>query len=362
MKQIVTIQGRLNPSLEEKQILDSLMRRFQSAVRYLYNRMCEAKSAAVKYELAKEARSKFDLPSLLMTNALHEASYLYRRFKGKRIIFGGKALFEKLKKKHLTGWRREELKKQWRLRRQGAISCMGVLGAGNRGFKIIHVKGPDFVCRVSYAPRQFIYVKMRSSHKRIPDFIQALKDGKPYKVRIIKKDDNLYHIFISFEIEFQEPHNEWIDNGIISFVFGNWRLVTASLKPDGNLSHFKKHNANNVFFGSSNKRNYYQWQLAHEIVRQAVEEEKAIAIPEFRRQTTNRGKTLNRIISFTPFRSFAEKVERVAQRSRVPVIKFKPRLDKKLVEQTSLVLKKDKSIATAVIIGRQAIKSLKPEA
>jgi hypothetical protein len=40
-------------------------------------------------------------------------------------VFGGKRLFEKLCKNHLTGKAREKLKKQWRELRQGILIAIG---------------------------------------------------------------------------------------------------------------------------------------------------------------------------------------------------------------------------------------------
>jgi hypothetical protein len=49
------------------------------------------------------------------------------------VVFGGKRLFEKLCKNHLTGKAREKLKKQWRELRQGTlISIESKADKGNR--------------------------------------------------------------------------------------------------------------------------------------------------------------------------------------------------------------------------------------
>ena len=41
------------------------------------------------------------------------------------MVFGGKRLFEKLCKNHLTGKVREKLKKQWKEQRQGTLISIG---------------------------------------------------------------------------------------------------------------------------------------------------------------------------------------------------------------------------------------------
>jgi hypothetical protein len=39
----------------------------------------------------------------------------------KKVVFGGRRLFEQLKRRHLSGQRRAELKRAWRERRQGLL-------------------------------------------------------------------------------------------------------------------------------------------------------------------------------------------------------------------------------------------------
>jgi hypothetical protein len=46
----------------------------------------------------------------------------------KPVVFGGKRLFEKLCKNHLTGKAREGIKKQWKEQRQGTLISIWVKG------------------------------------------------------------------------------------------------------------------------------------------------------------------------------------------------------------------------------------------
>jgi len=51
----------------------------------------------------------------------------------KPVVFGSRKLFEKLRKKHLSGKARERLKEQWRELRQGTLISVGSkVDKGNR--------------------------------------------------------------------------------------------------------------------------------------------------------------------------------------------------------------------------------------
>jgi hypothetical protein len=59
-----------------------------------------------------------DLPTIYIALAIYKAKQYPT---DKSVVFGGKRLFEKLCKNHLTGKLRERLKKQWRELRQGTL-------------------------------------------------------------------------------------------------------------------------------------------------------------------------------------------------------------------------------------------------
>ncbi|MGC8852772.1 MAG: IS200/IS605 family accessory protein TnpB-related protein, partial [Hydrogenobacter sp.] len=107
---------------EDKEKVLTLMRRFSSCVRFCYNRLLENHTERSAYHIAKQTFP--DLPSKWIDMALQKAKAIKSTKKGK-VVFGGRKLFEKLKKKHITGKKREELKKEWRERRQGRLYGIG---------------------------------------------------------------------------------------------------------------------------------------------------------------------------------------------------------------------------------------------
>ena len=125
---MITLQCRLEFKTpeDEKEVL-RLMQNFSSCVRYAYNRLLEG---ANRKELKKHLQSVFPLNSRYCDDAIMKANEVLKSCKErgqnpKKVIFGSRKLFEKLKKKHLTGKRREKLKEEWKEKRQGTAYSRG---------------------------------------------------------------------------------------------------------------------------------------------------------------------------------------------------------------------------------------------
>jgi len=81
--------------------------------------------------------------------------------KDKIVIFGGKKLFEKFCKNHLTGKVREGLKKQWREQRQGTLISVGSkhkTAQGNLLLRFMELDGKRHL-RIIAGNREFIPLK-----------------------------------------------------------------------------------------------------------------------------------------------------------------------------------------------------------
>ena len=96
-------------------ILD-LMRRFSSAMRYAYKRLLESKK---RKDLKKNISKLFNINTRYSDDAILLAQSMISLCKErgknpKKVIFGSRALFDKLNKKHLTGKSRNSLIKKWR--------------------------------------------------------------------------------------------------------------------------------------------------------------------------------------------------------------------------------------------------------
>jgi predicted transposase len=115
---MITLQCKLTFENEkDKQELLKLMMQFSSCFRYAYNRLLEGHK---RKELKKHLQKIFKLNSRYCDDAIFKAQNLINSCKErgqnpKKVIFGSRKLFEKLKKKHINGKQRERNKYKQKL-------------------------------------------------------------------------------------------------------------------------------------------------------------------------------------------------------------------------------------------------------
>jgi predicted transposase len=113
---------------EDKGQVLTLIRKFSSMVRFAYKRLMEG---AERKELKKLLSRKYEINTRYSDDAILLAKQnleacVERRQNPKKLVFGSRELFEQLKKKHLTGKRRDEIRQKWEERRYGILqSRMG---------------------------------------------------------------------------------------------------------------------------------------------------------------------------------------------------------------------------------------------
>jgi predicted transposase len=109
----VSLQFKLELKKEDKEKLIKLMRRQSSAIRVAYNMLKELEKEKTKNphaQIYQRLRQLFpELPTKYIDSAIYKAKQYPT---DKSVVFGGKRLFEKLCKNHLTGKAREKLKNQ----------------------------------------------------------------------------------------------------------------------------------------------------------------------------------------------------------------------------------------------------------
>jgi len=103
---------------DKKRVLDT-MRKFSSMVRFAYKRLMVG---AERKELKKLLSRKYGINTRYSDDAILLAqqtleSCIKKEQNPKKLVFGSRELFEKLKKKHLTGKSREKLRQKWEERR-----------------------------------------------------------------------------------------------------------------------------------------------------------------------------------------------------------------------------------------------------
>jgi len=158
----VSLQFKLELRKEDKEKLIQLMRKQSSAIGTAYNMLRELEKEKIKNSHAQiyhRLRQLFpDLPTKYIDSAMDKAKQYPT---DKSVVFGGKRLFEKLCKNHLTDKARERIKKQWRQLRQGTLIGIGSkhkTAQGNLLLRFMELGGKLHL-RITTGNREFIPLK-----------------------------------------------------------------------------------------------------------------------------------------------------------------------------------------------------------
>jgi len=157
----VSLQFKLELRKEDKEKLIKLMRKQSSAIRVAYNMLKELEKEETKNPHAQIYQRLRQLFPELPTRYIDSAIYKAKQYPNdKPVVFGGKRLFEKLCKNHLSGKAREKLKKQWRELRQGTLISIGSKAdKGNRLMRFEDLNG-QLCLRITTGSREFIHAKV----------------------------------------------------------------------------------------------------------------------------------------------------------------------------------------------------------
>ncbi|QWK20624.1 MAG: hypothetical protein KNN13_04725 [Hydrogenobacter thermophilus] len=130
---MLTLQCKLILDKKNKKKLLELMRVQSSAVRYAYNRLLGSnnlKSLDTFNNITKELQKVFRLNAKYSQSAVIKAKSILlssteRNQNPRKVIFGGRDLFEKLQRRNINGKQREKLKELWQERRKGSLYSVG---------------------------------------------------------------------------------------------------------------------------------------------------------------------------------------------------------------------------------------------
>jgi len=357
---------------KDKEIVLDLMRRFSSAIRYAYKRLLEdEKRKDLKKHLSKlfNINTRYSDDAILLAQSMI-TSYKERGQNPKKVIFGSRALFNKLNKKHLTGKSRENLIREWREKRQGNLCSRGDKSKqGNLNLRL-ELSKEDMHLRINTGNKQYVYTKIiitvsRKNDKWIDFMLMLLKAKEsgnwfPYSVRLTLKNGNVY-AFISVE-EKLPPITIKKDNGIIGIDINAYpfHLALATVSKDGNLENYQAISLYELLDVSSEKRQYLEWQIAHQIIEIAKKENKAIAIENL--DKLPKGKRgdgfakLRQKLQKWIYKRLLNKIEITARRNGIEIRKVNPAYTSvigklKYAPQFNI----DKYIAAAFVIARRGL-------
>ncbi|MFZ8834047.1 MAG: IS200/IS605 family accessory protein TnpB-related protein [Candidatus Caldipriscus sp.] len=288
----------------------------------------------------------------------------------KKIVFGSRELFEKLKKKHLTGKRREKLRQEWEERRYGILYSRGDKSkGGNLNLRFVNLNN-QWHLRINLGSGEYVWAKVVRSAKRkrdmwidfVWDLTQAERTGNwfAYTVRLRLKNRKIYA-----QISKEEKFPEIIitrENGVIGIDINAYpfHLALSWTSRDGNLEKYERISLNGLLDGNANKREYFIWQTAHQIVDIAKREGKAIVVENLEKVPKGRRgdgmPKLRQKLQKWIYRGLLEKIEIVSRRKGVQVIRVNPAYTSIIGKiKYSPMLGIDKDVVSAYVIGRRGL-------
>jgi IS605 OrfB family transposase len=367
----VSLQFKLELKKEDKEKLIKLMRKQSSAIRVAYKMLKELEKGKAKNPHAQIYQRLRQLFAELPTKYIDSAIYKAKQYPtDKPVVFGGRRLFEKLCKNHLSGKLREKLKKQWKEQRQGTLISIGSKAEkGNRLARFEDLNG-QLHLRISTGNRDFIYAKVlrepsNSKDKWITFMIMLLESWQtqsyfPYTVELKLRNGEVYGS-VSFEIPTPEVKYTR-EQGVIAIDTNASpiHLAIAEVSKTGELLSYQTINLHHLLGLSQNSKNHQEWILAHQLLNLAIEKGKAIAIENLKK--LKRGKRgdgkaeLRKRLHQWNAKKLLQKLKRVAMLKGVEVVEVNPAYTSvigmlKYAPQLSI----DKDIAGAYVIGRRAL-------
>jgi IS605 OrfB family transposase len=367
----VGLQFKLELRKEDKEKLIKLMRKQSSAIRVAYNMLKKLEKEKTKNthaQIYQRLRQLFpELPTKYIDSAIYKANQ-YPTYKP--VVFGGKRLFEKLCKNHLTGKAREKLKKQWRELRQGTLISIGSkLDRGNRLTRFENING-QLHLRITTGNREFMDAKVLREPSNSKDkwltfmamFLESWQTQSyfPYTVELKLRDVEVYES-VSFEIP--TPKVKYTkEKGVIAIDTNASpiHLAIAEVSKTGELLSYQTISLHHLLGLSKNTKDHQEWIFAHQIVDLAIRKNKAIAIENLKKLKKGKrgdGKAkLRKILYQWNVKKFLQKLKRVAMLKGVEVIEVNPAYTSVIgMLKYAPQLNIDKDIAGAYVIGRRAL-------
>jgi transposase, IS605 OrfB family, central region len=351
---------------DEQAVLD-LMRRFSSATRYAYNRLLEGQD---RKELKREDSplcTLFGLNTRYADGAIEKAQATLDSAKElgqdpRKVVFGGRKLFEQLKRRHLSGKARERLRRAWKERRQGLLYSRGdAAKKGNANLRL-EPQGDALWLRVNLGNGAHVRAQVQTSHPQLKALLQRAYASLPYNVTLQLKEGKVYAHFTWSEGLPPPVHTK--ANGVLGIdVNGDpYHLALAVVSPDGNLKRHLTLSLEEVDRApNKGAKELALWKIAHQVV--AIAEEQGVAIATERlkylrksKRGDGSGRHFRRREHRFAYRSLLEKIHSLARKRGVEVLEVNPQDTSTigtLKYAPSLHLSKD--VAAAYVIGRRAL-------
>jgi IS605 OrfB family transposase len=351
---------------DEAAVLD-LMRRFSSATRFAYNRLLEGRD---RKELKREDGplcTLFGLNTRYADGAIEKAQATLDSARElgqdpRKVVFGGRKLFEQLKRKHLSGKTLLALKREWKERRQGLLYSRGDFAKKGNANLRLEPQGDALWLRVNLGNGAYVLARVRTSHPQLKALLERVYASLPYNVTLRLEDGKVYAHFTWSEGLPPPVHTKV--NGVLGIdVNGDpYHLALAVVSPDGNLVRYLTLSLEEVdSVPNKGAKELLLWKVAHQVVAVAEEHGVAVATEKLKHlRKSRRGDGSGRHFRYRQhrfaYRSLLEKIHSLAQKRGVEVLEVSPQ-DTSTIGMLKYApgLSLSKDVAAAYVIGRRAL-------
>ena len=353
---------------DERAVLD-LTRRFSSAVRFAYQRLLEGKT---REELKREngpLRTLFGLNTRYADGAIEKAQAILDSAKElgqdpRKVVFGGRKLFEQLKRRHLSGKALLALKREWREKRQGLLYSRGdAAKKGNANLRLETRKDGTLWLRINLANGDHVQALLKTAHPQLNALRERVYASLPFNVTLQLENGKVYAHFTWSEKLPPPVHTK--ENGVLGIDANAdpYHLALAVVSPDGNLVRYLTLSLEEVD-SAPNKgaKELTLWRIAHQVV-VVVAEEHGVAIATERlkylrksKRGDGSGRAFRRKQHRFAYRSLLEKIHSLARKRSVEVLEVNPQ-DTSTIGMLKYApqLHLSKDVAAAYVIGRRAL-------
>jgi IS605 OrfB family transposase len=351
---------------DERAVLD-LMRRFSSATRFAYQRLLEGQD---RKELKREDGplcTLFGLNTRYADGAIEKAQATLDSARElgqdpRKVVFGGRKLFEQLTRGHLSGKALLALKREWKERRQGLLYSRG--DATKKGNANLRLKPGDGALwlRVNLGNGAYVRALLQTAHPQLNALRERVYASLPYNVTLRLEDGKVYAHFTWSEGLPPPVHTK--ANGVLGIdVNGDpYHLALAVVSPDGNLKRHLTLSLEEVDRApNKGAKELLLWKVAHQVV--AVAEEHGVAIATERlkylrksKRGDGSGRHFRRNQHRFAYRALLEKIHSLARKRGVEVLEVNPQ-DTSTIGMLKYApgLSLSKDVAAAYVIGRRAL-------
>ncbi|WP_245606068.1 IS200/IS605 family accessory protein TnpB-related protein [Thermus amyloliquefaciens] len=363
------------PNHEDHKDTVDLMRRFSSALRYGYQRLLEGKDRKALKREDGLLCNLFRLNTRYADDALLKAQSLISSLKERgedprKVVCkiaptgltGGRKLHQELSRFSRSNrplYR--EKKAEWEERRKGMLYARGdKTKGGNLNLRLVIGNG-SLCLRINLVDR-YAHALVKTSHPRLQELLGRVYAGDPYNVELSLRKGKVYALF-SWEEELP-PLRVTKEQGILALDINSdpYHLALAIVNPDGNLRRYLTLSLEEVDKAPNRgAKEILLWQIAHQVVGIAMEEEVAIATERLKhlpkgRRGDGSGRHFRRKAHRFAYRSLLKKVHTLARRKGIQSLEVNPKDTSTIgMLKYAPLLSLSKDVAAAYVIGRRAL-------